>query len=551
MALTKVSLLDDPLAMSYAANVAGNVSVTRSLAVGYTDGRVPQANLDVKGNTSISGNVAFGSSTSYPDSSSGGIGKAVFGAGRDLQIFHDGSNSYIKDVGTGSLISWSSATYIRGSSGEDMIKASTGGAVDLYYANSRKMTTTTTGVTVLNTLTSNFGANVVGNVSVTRSMAVGYTDGRVPQANLEVTGNTVISGSSYPNGGGLWIGRNIFINGAATVAQRSTSVSSITTAGYKTIDRFYLNYGAMGTWTQSRATDVPAAKGFGYSLKMDCTSADASPASSDKLLITQSIVGQNLQKLKKGTASAESITISFWVKSGKTGVHIVEIYDNDNTRSISKSYTISSADTWEYNALTFPGDTSGTLTNDDNTSLTVGFWLGAGSNFTSGTLATSWASATNANRAVGQVNVADSASNDWLITGIQVEMGSSATPYEHETYEQTLHKCLRYYYKWESSTAYAKVGLGRAWDTSNTAAQLDLPVPMRASPTLTYSALGDFAIAGIGGTPAAITNDQRTTDFRSIGLNINQGSTPFTTGTIYQLEADNNAGSELEFSAEL
>ena len=190
MALTKVSLLDDPLAMSYAANVAGNVSVTRSVSVGYTDGRVPQANLDVKGNTSISGNVAFASSTNYPDSSSGAIGKAVFGTGGDLEIYHDGSHSYVSEDGTGNLYLTSTANKVsvQGKRGEHSVVANSDGSVDLYHDGTMKASTTSSGFK-----TFGIGANVTGNASVTRSLAVGYTDGRVPQANLDVKGNTYIS----------------------------------------------------------------------------------------------------------------------------------------------------------------------------------------------------------------------------------------------------------------------------------------------------------------------------------------------------------------------
>ena len=309
------------------------------------------------------------------------------------------------------------------------------------------------------------------------------------------TGAVTVSGQAMPTDGGLWTGRNLWINGEFTCSQRATSASSITSAGYHTVDRLYFNYGSMGTWTLSQSTDVPSGKGFGYSFKADCTTADASPASTDKLLVAQSIEGQNLQRLKKGTSEAEDITISFWVKSGKTGVHIVEIYDNDNTRSINKSYTISSADTWENHSITFAGDTTGTLTNDNGTSLTIGFWLGAGSNFTSGTLATSWASATNANRAVGQVNLADNTANNWLITGIMVEAGSSATPFEYESYTETLLKCQRYFTKIAPRVNSATI---RGYNASGAvvANWMSFQTQMRTEPTCAIT--GTWAVSNCG-----------------------------------------------------
>jgi hypothetical protein len=184
--------------------------------------------------------------------------------------------------------------------------------------------------------------------------------------------------------------RNIVINGDMQIAQRSTSVASITTQGYKTLDRYYLLISSLGTWTQSQSTDVPSGYGFSNSLKMDCTTANASPSASGYLGISQSFEGQNLQYLKKGTANAVSLTASFWVKSTKTGTFIIELADSDNSRSISKSYTVSVSNTWEFKTVTFAGDTTGAFTNDNGKSLEIIFWLGAGTDFTSGTLQTTW-----------------------------------------------------------------------------------------------------------------------------------------------------------------
>jgi hypothetical protein len=134
--------------------------------------------------------------------------------------------------------------------------------------------------------------------------------------------------------------RNIIINGDMSIAQRSTSVASITDDDYYTVDRFKTLLDTLGTWTQSQSTDVPTGQSFATSLKMDCTTADASPASADRMFLYQRFEGQMLQYLKKGTASAQSLTLSFWVKSNKTGTYICELGDNDNSRKFSKSYTV-------------------------------------------------------------------------------------------------------------------------------------------------------------------------------------------------------------------
>jgi len=237
--------------------------------------------------------------------------------------------------------------------------------------------------------------------------------------------------------------RNLIINGDMSIAQRGTSSSSITSGGYYTVDRMEhaINY---GTWTLSQSTDVPTGQGFAKSAKWDCTST-GTPTAGQELKFRQKIEGQFLQYLKKGTSNAESMTLSFWVKSTKTGTYIVEMRDDDNNRNICQSYTISASNTWEKKTLTFDGDTTGAYNNDNGQSLQCTWWLGAGTNFTSGTLATSWESTTNANRAVGQVNLADSTSNEWYITGVQLEVGTSASDFEFLPYDVNLQRCMRYY----------------------------------------------------------------------------------------------------------
>jgi hypothetical protein len=159
--------------------------------------------------------------------------------------------------------------------------------------------------------------------------------------------------------------RNIVINGDMSIAQRSTSVASIGSGNYYTCDR-WRSGSTIGLFTQSQSTDVPTGQGFATSLKMDCTTAEASiGASSDTITLTQRVEGQNLQYLKKGTANAESLTLSFWVKSNKTGTYIAELYDNDNSRQISAAYTVNVTDTWEKKTVTFAGDTTGTFDNDN------------------------------------------------------------------------------------------------------------------------------------------------------------------------------------------
>ena len=294
--------------------------------------------------------------------------------------------------------------------------------------------------------------------------------------------------------------RNIIINGDMSVSQRSTSASSITSSGYHALDRHRLAISSLGTWTISQSTDVPTGQGFGKSMKFDCTTADASPSASDVMWVQHRIEGQNVQYLKKGTSSAEKTTLSFWVKSNKTGTYIAELEDTDNSRHIAKSYTISSSDTWEKKTITFDGDTTGTLTNDNNTSLELHLYLGAGTNYTSGTLATSWASNTDANRAVGQVNLADSTSNEWYVTGIQLETGSQASDFEFLPFDVQLDRCKRYFQKSMPYDEYSNANYGDGYEfaltSSNTPTQaygLRFPTELRTTPTLTLYRIVDGA----------------------------------------------------------
>ena len=238
--------------------------------------------------------------------------------------------------------------------------------------------------------------------------------------------------------------RNLLINGDMKIAQRAVSASGLTGSGYATLDRWYVDINNAGTWTISQTTTVPTGQGFFNSQKWDCTTADGSLASGDRIFYSQRIEDRFCTPLKKGTSSAVSITVSFWVRSNKTGTYICEVYDSQNARHISKSYTIDSADTWEKKIIVFPGDTTGSFANDAGVGLQVDFWLAAGTDYTSGTLATSWQANDATDRAVGQLNLADSTSNEWYITGVQLEAGDQATDFEHLPFDINLLRCQRY-----------------------------------------------------------------------------------------------------------
>jgi hypothetical protein len=321
--------------------------------------------------------------------------------------------------------------------------------------------------------------------------------------------------------------RNIVINGDMSIAQRSTSVASITATGYYTIDRWQTQIGSLGTWTQSQSTDVPTGQGFATSLKMDCTTADASPAAADLFLLQQRIEGQNLQYLKKGTANAVPLTLSFWVKSTKTGTFIAELFDSDNTRQISKSYTVDVTDTWEKKTITFEGDTTGAFDNDIGNSFSINFWLGAGSDRTSGTLNTTWNSVTNSNRVVGQVNIADDTANDWYITGVQLEAGTTASDFEFLPVDVNLARCQRYYQEIESSNDWQAFA-SKNDNTTEVYATLSLPTSLRASPTLNNPNFNYFDSSSSQSSSGGTTTVRKVSNNNSFLTLIKSGFTSIT-----------------------
>ena len=283
------------------------------------------------------------------------------------------------------------------------------------------------------------------------------------------------------NAGGGGVNRNLIINGAMNVAQRSTSVADLgdtnKTAAYLTIDRMYMNTGnTTGRMTMSQDSSAP--EGFANSLKLDCTTADTSIASNEAVFLQTNFEGQNVQVLKKGTSSAVPVTVSFYVKGNASATYVCEVYDYDNARQISQTFNVTTD--WTRVELTFVGDTSGTLDDDNGLSFAVNIWLHAGSNFTSGTLSTTWTSVTQANRAVGISSILDSTDRTFFITGWQMEVGQNATEFEHiNNFGEELHKCQRYFQNIEN---------GNLRGARNTGNRLRLsapfPVTMRASPTI-------------------------------------------------------------------
>ena len=302
--------------------------------------------------------------------------------------------------------------------------------------------------------------------------------------------------------------RNIIINGAMQVAQRG-DVTGITGESYGGPDRFELNASSIGTFTISQSSTAPT--GFKNSWKVDCTTADASPAAGDLLRVSYRIEGQDLQQLAYGTSGAKAITLSFYVRSNKTGTYNVQFQQIDNSfKQAVLSYTISSADTWEFKSITVPGDTSG-LINDDNGDGLALFWiLGAGSTFTSGGERSTYTAFANGDVAPTQtVNLADNTANEWMITGVQLEVGEQATPFEHRSFADECERCKRYYQKsyvdGVAAGTVTQTGCsmnavptsGNTWRYTH-----DFYHQMRATPTFTFY-VPDTGTSGSGGFEGA------------------------------------------------
>jgi hypothetical protein len=363
--------------------------------------------------------------------------------------------------------------------------------------------------------------------------------------NSNVRDNTLLlyAQSQYPY-------RNLLYNGAMQISQRGTSTSGITASGYYTADRFATTLGSLGTWTQTIENDAPTGSGLRRSVKLNCTTASASPAAGGVLLMEQILEGFDVQRIAKGTSSAQPLVLTFWVKSNVTGTYVVEIRDGDNTRHICRTYTVSASATWEKKEISIPPDATGAFDNDANGSLSVQFWLGAGSTFTSGTLASSWAASSNANRAVGQTNLASATNNYWQVTGVQLEVGSVATPFESLPYGDELARCQRYYYRHVGATN-EPICLMHHFSTTAAEGAVQFPVSMRIAPNSAIVNGTNFFIFYIAGSQNVSTVNLSAVKSVNAALLDISGLSSSTAGSAGMLYTSTTAGGVIAFSAEL
>jgi hypothetical protein len=278
-------------------------------------------------------------------------------------------------------------------------------------------------------------------------------------------------------------GRNLIINGAMLVSQRGTSFTSVADNAY-TLDRYRLTENTSAVVDMSQSSEVPSEGGFSSSLKIDVTTA-ATPSGGQAFCLNYRMEGYDFLPSDYGNSNAKYVTLSFWVKSNVTGTYRLTFIarNGSGNRSIGATYTINSADTWEKKEVSIIPDTASTPYQTTDEGFRIEWYLASGPDRTTGSLPTSWATLDNATRATGQgVNLASSTSNEWYITGVQLEVGEQATPFEHRSFGDELARCQRYF----NNKLYLYEGL-RTGELSGTVAY---GVTMRGAPALTDTLVG-------------------------------------------------------------
>ena len=349
--------------------------------------------------------------------------------------------------------------------------------------------------------------------------------------------------------------RNLIINGAMQCWQRATAATAANNT-FTTVDRFRPDESTDGAYTTEQSTDTPT--GSGFSLKAQVTTADTSIAATQFALIQQTIEAQNCQSLEYGTSTAKALTLSFFVKSSKTGIYTFVIRKIDSTTyHFVHEYTINSANTWEKKTITIlptAGSTSfitssgGSIVNDNGQGLQLNFNLAFGSTY-NGATNNAWSSNTNHYATSNQVNWMDSTSNNFYLTQVQLEVGEQATPFEHRSFGDELARCQRYFFQnGNSGHAFQVHGSGQNLGTGTGDVTIHLPVTMRATPTITSSNIGvgsGTQLSEVSAFTSAGSNGQK------IFGRATHTSHSYTTGDGCMLMNNNNAAGFVRFDAEL
>ena len=354
-------------------------------------------------------------------------------------------------------------------------------AIDTLGANALASNSVTTAKIANDAVT---GAKIPADAVVAADIA----DGSITTAKL--ADNSVTSAKSLNLGR-----RNLVINGGMRIAQRAGyNISTTGSPEFGGPDRFHVwSYTSSEEVVAaiSQDTDVPSGQGFAHSYKLDVTTAESAVASNEALLIGTYLEAQNLQHLEYGTSSAKAITLSFWIKSTKTGTYCLSVTAPDGSRNYIKEDTVSASNTWEKKEITIPGDQSGAINNDNGQGLWLQWVLMAGTDRHKA--ADAWSGTTSDIATSNQVNAVDNTSNNIYLTGVQLEVGSTATDFEHLSFTEDLALCQRYFCQSYNYGTYAGANTGGATALGKLAngynydsiAQFQFPVEMRTGPTVT------------------------------------------------------------------
>jgi len=342
--------------------------------------------------------------------------------------------------------------------------------------------------------------------------------------------------------------RNIVINGNFSQWQRGTTFTGVATSNTYLADRWSYSEGTVSPVFTVTQEQGPIDKGFANAIKFNVTTADNSLSANAYAQLVQKIEGYNLQSLAKGTDHAKPITVSFYVKSNKPGRYGLTLWDGQSSRQNSGSYEIQTPDTWEYKTVTFTGDTTGTIDNDNTEGLQLSFTLAMGTSYTGGDEGvSSHTSNTDDYAPFHEVNLIESTGNTWELAGVQMEVGTVATPFEHRSYGEELALCQRYYLRLGADGNTTNLMLGGVEGAAYGAmGGLVFPTTMRAVPTISQSNTYFYSAAG-GGLSYSIGTNRCS---REVGSFIAAGMSGLTAGqaaSIYKI----NSSAYLEFTAEL
>jgi len=356
------------------------------------------------------------------------------------------------------------------------------------------------------------------------------------------------------NAGGGGVNRNLIINGAMNVYQRgSDTIDHDGTTSAYVLDRFKLDTSGMDELhlTVTQDSSVPSGQGFANSMKVDITTAESALAADEYIRILYGVEAQDLQILNYGTSDAKTITLSFWVRSNLTGAFAVSIFQPDDNRIINSTYSISSANTWEKKTITFVGDTTGVIDDDNGAGFYINFGLGTGSDRT-GTASSSWSTFANAKMFNGQVaNITSSASNDFYLTGVQLEIGQNETEFENEPVERTLAKCQRYYQKIGGhNDLYSRINGGLVVTSTRAFWTVRLPVSLRDVPSLNAT-VSEWVInnGSENKTPSAIVATRGTPE--AMFFYTDWSGSAFSVADACEMYANNNVTYKMDISSEL